>query len=746
MNGSREFPAATEQGPVRSATRRDSCTWRDGKNRTGPRAGPARPGPGPRRLRGLAAAILLAFAALVVLPDRAAAQATDLPWTAEMTVGSNSNIRGFDESFGFGSLDDTTFTHGGTEYTIKDLYVQDHTSNSVVFLADPDLGANSDLVIEWGGESLPLASNFSTYTSGTGRGFIFNNTWLTANAPSLDNSNYQTTVANGSTMTVCIRESTGSCPDTTAPEVSTATVDGTSLVITFDEDLAAAANLANSAFRVKKTPQDGSEETVTLTSSPAISGATVTLTLAAAVLSTDGDVKVSYTKPMSGSNNLLKDAADNEVASFTDRAVTNNTGRTTVSGEQTLVDNTTTSNDSRASQRSLSQRFNTGANSDGYTLTKVEIPYHDNQGDEFAVKVCTVTGDDQPTSTCTNFTVPMTFETGTLVFTRSSGMQLMPNQKYAVVLTPDAGAEIGYGTTTSDSETGDSLSDWNIAGEFRQLVGGTWVKDIDSVALRIHLKGTVNDDTSAPEVSSATVDGASLVITFNENLAAAANLANSAFTVKKTPMGGSEAPVTLTGSPAISDARVTLTLAAAVLSTDGDVKVSYTKPMSGSNNLLKDADDNEVASFTDQAVTNTTGRHHRVRRTDLGPQHFFRRKQALIWECLATIHHRSEFPRLHADKGGDRLLRQRRVCGQGVHGHGRRPTDLGLYELHGPDDVLPRDPRVQAFQRHATLAQPEVRRRADARFGQHHQARHDDQTITNTAAFPIGISPASSGS
>ena len=113
--------------------------------------------------------------------------------------------------------------------------------------------------------------------------------------------------------------------DTTPPAVSSATVDGTSLVITFDEDLAAAANLANSAFTVEKTPDGQSEETVSLTSSPSISGATVTLTLANAVVASDTDIKVSYTKPSSGSNNKLKDADDNEVASFTDQAVTNET-------------------------------------------------------------------------------------------------------------------------------------------------------------------------------------------------------------------------------------------------------------------------------------------------------------------------------------------------------------------------------------------------------------------------------------
>ena len=48
---------------------------------------------------------------------------------------------------------------------------------------------------------------------------------------------------------------------------------------------------------------------------------------------------------------------------------------------------------------------------------------------------------------------------------------------------------------------------------------------------------TAAPDTTAPTLSSATVDGTALVITFNETLAAAADLDNSAFAVKKTPSG-----------------------------------------------------------------------------------------------------------------------------------------------------------------------------------------------------------------
>ena len=111
--------------------------------------------------------------------------------------------------------------------------------------------------------------------------------------------------------------------DAKTPRLAMGSVNGTALTLTFDEDLAAAASLANSAFTVKKTAS-GTEETVTLSATPpVISGKTVTLTLGAGVVATDTLVKVSYAKPSSGSTNKLVDARGNEVADFTDSAVDN---------------------------------------------------------------------------------------------------------------------------------------------------------------------------------------------------------------------------------------------------------------------------------------------------------------------------------------------------------------------------------------------------------------------------------------
>ena len=88
--------------------------------------------------------------------------------------------------------------------------------------------------------------------------------------------------------------------DTAAPTFASATVNGSTLVVTLSEDLGAAGSLVNSAFTVKKGT---SGTTQTLSGTPSISGSTVTLTLATAVTATDTAVKVAYAKPTSGSAN-----------------------------------------------------------------------------------------------------------------------------------------------------------------------------------------------------------------------------------------------------------------------------------------------------------------------------------------------------------------------------------------------------------------------------------------------------------
>ena len=136
--------------------------------------------------------------------------------------------------------------------------------------------------------------------------------------------------------------------------------------------------------------------------------------------------------------------------------------------------------------------------------------------------------------------------------------------------------------------------------------GSTYTFTTPSLNWESHAERMVylSQDTVVPTFVSATVNGTSLVMTFNEELGAAASLANGAFTVKKGSGGTAQ---TLSGSPSISGSTVTLTLAtaSAVTATDTDVKVLYTKPTTGTANKLVDAFGNEAATFTaDQPVSN----------------------------------------------------------------------------------------------------------------------------------------------
>ena len=108
-----------------------------------------------------------------------------------------------------------------------------------------------------------------------------------------------------------------------------------------------------------------------------------------------------------------------------------------------------------------------------------------------------------------------------------------------------------------------------------------------------------------PTLSGARILGADrtkLLLAFDTALDGSVTLANTVFAVKKTPDGGTEADAPLsTTAPSISGKRVTLTLASAVLASDA-VKVSYTKPTTGTNNTIRSAFRVEAASFSGQAA------------------------------------------------------------------------------------------------------------------------------------------------
>ena len=99
-------------------------------------------------------------------------------------------------------------------------------------------------------------------------------------------------------------------------------------------------------------------------------------------------------------------------------------------------------------------------------------------------------------------------------------------------------------------------------------------------------------DQAAPAFQSATVNGTTLSVTFNENLDAGSLPAGSDFTVSGRRSG--------TGTTAISGAPVSVTLGSAE-AVGETVTVTYSQPDSGG---LRDLAANPVASFESQSETN----------------------------------------------------------------------------------------------------------------------------------------------
>ena len=337
--------------------------------------------------------------------------------------------------------------------------------------------------------------------------------------------------------------------DGVRPGFDSASVNGTALTVTFDEALGAAADLANSAFTVKKTPRDGTEETVSLSGTPSIADKVVTLTLASAVADTDTAVKVSYAVPDSGTDNKVVDAVGNTAAGFTDQAVTNDSPDTT---GPTLA----------------------SASVDGATLTLTFDEDLDTSGTAPAAGAFTVSGTAATTSV-------------TAVAFDTNDAKLVVLTLSPAVAHGESGITVGYTEPTGAG-----------ANPLADAVGNK-VATFSGEAVT-----NATPDTTKPTLASASVDGTTLTLTFDEDLDTSGTApAAGAFTVSGTAAATSVTAVAFDGT----DAKlVVLTLSPAVEYGDGRITVDYDKPTGAGANPLKDPSANEVETFDGEAVSNDT--------------------------------------------------------------------------------------------------------------------------------------------
>ena len=330
--------------------------------------------------------------------------------------------------------------------------------------------------------------------------------------------------------------------------VKSATVDGDELSVTFDAELDARSKPAGSAFTVTAT-KPGSSRTIRGTAaSVAISGATVTATLSAAVAA-DERLTVRYDRPASGA--VLEDSGGNALPSVPDRPAGNVAGDTTGPAFVSAQVNGTTA---------------------------------------------TITFDEPLDESAVPGRLDFWFQFGGASATlRPHGNPSLSGNVVTIQLTNSGGA-------VSHDETVRFAYDppTNATNRIRDLAG-------NAAAAIAQWEATVN--VTPPKFKSASVDEDELTITFDGGLDQTSVPAASAFTVKAT-RGGTERDVALaaTGAVSVDGATVVLTLAEAVLpaAVDTTVTVAYAAPATGE---LRDADNLKLAvtGFGDtKTATNAT--------------------------------------------------------------------------------------------------------------------------------------------
>ena len=330
-------------------------------------------------------------------------------------------------------------------------------------------------------------------------------------------------------------------PDETAPQLQSAAVNGSSLTLAYDEELENANTLSSGLFAVN----------VNQVSHPvmgvAVDQTNVILLLSPAVAAAD-TATVDYTVPTNDEAARVQDLSGNPAESFSGQAVANDTAP-----EQPL-------------EPSQTERSPQGE------LDILGSP------------------------------------TGLQVARHGSGKLV------ASWIAPDTGP-VPTGYTVRWKESSDDWADRNDVSE-AHITNGFWeiitgLTDGTEYAVRvIATRDDANSapsgevtvtpgETTPPELSSASVDGATLTLTFNEALDTGETPDRSAYAVT---VGGNSRGV---DTVSVSGSVVTLTLVTAVFAGEV-VTVDYTAPTGDSDSRLRDLAGNAAASFSAQAVTNST--------------------------------------------------------------------------------------------------------------------------------------------
>ena len=542
-------------------------------------------------------------------------------WTRTMTIGNSGSVYGFREGVGaFGELGENSQRqlNFGIDGQIRITAVT-LSSGTLTFGLNRALPTRlrTQMALHVCDRTFPVSADSTTTATWTNTGFDWSGT---------------------STRTLYVSR------DAQVPSVSSATVNSATLEITFDENLGATVP-PSSAFTVERTPSGGAEETISASGTPAISGTTLTLTLAELIVYGDTNVKVNYSQP---SNNRLTDRRSNAAASFSAAPATNNTplipmlsiavdktniaedaGVATVtvstplpfSTDQTIdltLAGTADENvDYIVSATSLT--LTTGQTSVSATVTASNDNYDDDAetvivtatsgDDDIGAVTVTIDDDDAAATLSVSVNNPSISEAGGIsTLTVSTGGTIFATDQTIDLMLA------GTATMTDDyiiSDTSLTLpANATSISATVTAVQNTIEEPNETVLITASHNGapigtqqtvTITDDEARPPMlSEATVNGNRMTLVFDEDLNPDATPALGAFAVRVAGRSVTVQALSRTNIP--SD--IVLLLASAAVQYD-PASVSYTVP-NHVPNRLQDSSGYHVAAITAHRVENTT--------------------------------------------------------------------------------------------------------------------------------------------
>ena len=337
------------------------------------------------------------------------------------------------------------------------------------------------------------------------------------------------------------------------PVVSSATVNGTTLTMTFDKDLDTGSAPAGSAFTVSAdaTHHSLTNRTIAGTGTAAISGRTATVTLANAVHPFD-IVRVGYAKPTS---NPLQNGGGFDTINFTNRGVTNDTpdlAGATVNGKVlTLTFN-----------YALDENSGSGSNFRVETRHGGAIPV---VGMSISGKTVTLTlAETIPSHSGTSLRYSR--PAWDALFFKGIDYPVGPIYTHVRVETQDSAPVFSSATLRPYYPPVWSGCCWRCLP--------TWD---EKAYLWVHFNELLDEDAVPP---------------------------GSAFRVTARPPGGSARTVLVNGDVVIDGSVVRMELGPVPGGQDAQITLSYTPPTSGADNKLKDGSGNLTERFSGKPVTN----------------------------------------------------------------------------------------------------------------------------------------------